>query len=54
MDLITIAVGAFTALKSGITPEKNSILWVKTRKLWHAIDDVDAEHATQRKEHSEQ
>ena len=45
MDPITIAVGAFTALKSGISAGKEIHSMGKDlAKLWHAIDDVEAEH----------
>ena len=50
MDPITIAVGAFTALKSGINAGKElHSMGQDLAKLWHAIDDVDAEHANAKK-----
>ena len=50
MDPITIAVGAFTALKSGINAGKElHSMGQDLAKLWHAIDDVDAEHNNAKK-----
>ena len=50
MDPITIAVGAFTALKSGINAGKElHSMGQDLAKLWHDIDDVDAEHNNAKK-----
>ena len=50
MDPITIVVGAFTALKSGINAGKElHSMGQDLAKLWHAIDDVDAEHNNAKK-----
>ena len=50
MDPITIAVGAFTALKSGINAGKEIHSMGKDlARLWHAIDDVEAEHNKEKK-----
>lgn len=45
MEPISIAVGAFTAIKSGIAAGKELHSMGKDlAKLWNAIDEVDAEH----------
>ena len=45
MEPITIAVGAFTALKAGINAGKEMHSMGKDlAKMWQAIDDIDAEH----------
>ena len=50
MEPISIAVGAFTALKSGIAAGKELHSMGKDlSKLWNAIDQVDAHHAKEKK-----